>query len=466
MWTKLVLIFLIFTNITTFASPTNERRNLISVNTNNINSLSRYEVDFIRKSAFEAIFASKVFEISMIEGGVEFPSGESHFEMILNTKEVAGKKYDIEFKIIEKPSGEIINMVTRKKIPRERVQVVARGMLYKVIFEEYFNEEENILIEPKISPKLENKINQRANRRVGKRGENKPVEPKERIEGENVQGVTEEAEELKGKPKEEPKAEPEEEKSSRKKRTTRNNKSLTQKFSAPNIDLRRNAFIRRKEPLKLTLIKRFNYHLAYESEASTASSIVTTEGALNTTTSTQRVAATFIGNFKVDEWEKHFQIGGTFSKLLSENEYGLSPRMSLFANYNLDLFAESVFVCLCLEYETFSFVSLAEQGGGLQAFNNTAVWGGVGLNLYLEFFNIRANIFGSLKKVFVGSSDLTTLDEKTSIDGNKIQLAVRTNLYKNLGLGFAYEQSTFSSLSDSDFDTTHEMVSTILSYDL
>lgn len=435
----------------------------ISLKMDELKNLTNYEIDFLKKSAFEAVVASRSFEIILVEKQLNTAPGEVYFNISLASQITNDGKYNLEFNLLEVPSGEVISKVTANKIEREKVQLTSRKMLYTLIFEKYNPKESELSVKEEIVKAIEKAAKNNANAKNQNRSSKNSVRNKLEVKPREDEKPIEEP----GKEKAPNDKQVDDEKKNEKSppRAIMPNSSKTNNFESPNLDLRKEVEKEKKDSgFKFTLKSNYEFSLGYEKEESIANSVIDSEATLETNTNTTLLALNFQANSKIEEWDKYFSYGGTFTKIISDDVYGIPPRLSINLKYNQNIWARLLFVNFVLEYERFSFVSLAQRGSGLSAFSNNTLWTGADLVYEDEIYSKKTTLGISINKVLVGTSDLTLLDKSITIDGNKLKIWAKRNIWREFGLQLHYATISFSSLSSTKYETNHSVVGLNLTY--
>lgn len=434
----------------------------ISIDTNELESLSVYEVDFLRKSTYEAIFSAQAFEILLNEQTVKLPEGEVYFKINLAAKRTNEDKYVLEFTLLEIPTGEVLSKAYAYKVEKEKIQLRSRKLLYELLFEEY-KPEENITGEIELKEKILNSIEaarkKNSESRKARREKEKKVSTKIKLpngelteEVETIADTVKDEDSLKEQPKEV-------------KRAQKPNSAKTHNFESPALDLRKSSKAPEKsKPFSLTLKSKYEFSFGYEKENSHANAVVDSEATLKTITNTSLLCLGFASNVKVEEWEKYFTYGFKITKILSEDIYEIPARYAANIKYNQHLWQNYLSLNFILEYQKLSFVSLTERGNGLEAFTNSALWVGGQLTAELEVFKKMSSVGFAFYKTLVGTSNQSNISDSVVVDGNKVEILFKRNIWNQFGVQAEYSTVTFSSLSDSKFDTSHQVMSLNLTY--
>ncbi|MDD0854244.1 hypothetical protein HBN50_14115 [Halobacteriovorax sp. GB3] len=449
MISRLIVLSLFMFSITAFA-----QKHLITLNMSGVEDMSTSETTYIRKSAYEAIFSAKIFEISLGKVNRENKEGITWFEIVVDSKKLPNDQMNITFSLYERPTNEIINFVQEKFVKRSKVQFRARILMYKLLFGQYFDEKEEKLIEPKVIPLKKRQVKAKTPRPVTKRDKDEVAQEDTPQEEESEKVFNAKEREKKAKvAKEKEKIKP------------KKNKPTIQKFEAPNLDLRKSVASEKREPVShLTWLSKYNFSIGQEDETVITQVNLPVDGIVETETSIKRIALKINAIAQIKEWDQHFQYGGVISKVISEDEYAVPARLSIYGNYNFNLYDYSLFASPSLEYETLGFVSLGKRGEDFQEYTNNILWAGIGGRFFRQIFNRVFSLEVDFKKAFIASSDIAGEGESVPLDGSKIMAETRFEIYKSWGLGFFYESVELTSVSISDFSNEHKMYGIRLTY--
>ncbi|MFG1484830.1 hypothetical protein ABMA77_02115 [Halobacteriovorax sp. RZ-1] len=418
--------------------------------------IDRRDLALIRKSAMEIVLGTSSFEILMGDSAATIY--QNTFALDLSTKKNRNNSYVLDFKILDVQNGKTVTQVFKDNVPRKRFHLEVRKLLYEL----FYGDGSSSLRPPKEDPKkkkakkkLKNEIVSAINSLNSPRVNDTnavsifSVDESPVVEEIIVAG---DVKKINKKKKEKKKAKKKEE------------KVKISNFKSPDLDLRMNAKPEKVEASTLTLIPDSFYAIGYLKETTLASNTLNTSEVVDTRTNLTSVNITYLSNYKVEEWQEYFSVGGSFSNILSENPYGISPRMSAYGAYNKLLIGDSFFASVDAEYESISFANIKDRGTGISGFSNNIFWFGFGFKYISEHFAKKTVIEGFYKKALIGSSDLSTTGDSTPLDGDKYVLDFSVNLYKNFGLGGYVEVVNLASAATSAFDTSHQIFGVRLVY--
>lgn len=426
-----------------------EMRPYISLKLDGLNDFEEVDRRFLRKSALEIILATNEFEILLNENNIHSIHEVNNYVLIANSKQKKNGDFELFYSLRNINAKVTIAEVKRSSVERKRLQLESRRMLYQLFYGENFDLSTNELRINKLRKELVADIS-----KSDKSTSNSELKaPK--IETVDLEQKANE--EMVAANKAAKKAIKLEVVKKNKKRKKKKETAKINKFNSPNLDLRKNISREEKKISKLTLIPDSFYSIGYLKETTNASNSISADEQVKSLTNLSSINITYLSNIKVEEWDEYFSIGGAFSSILSENPYGIAPRFSLYGSYNKTLFTNKIFGSIDLEYERISFASVAQRGSGLKGFSNSILWAGVGLKYIDELWGKKVVTQGFYKKVLVGSSDLESNGSSVVVEGLKLTFDMSINFYKRFGAGLFVELAQFSSLSNSQFDTEHQV---------
>ena len=135
----------------------NVAQNHIYVDFNKAQDLNDQEIQFIRKSAFEAIFVSKSFKLLLKESDMKSQSTKQavyKIEVIIFEEDPSTSLYSIDFFLIDTNNNIFLHKIHESHVAQSKVQFRARVMLFKLIFGKNYDEKSNQLLKSEISPTL------------------------------------------------------------------------------------------------------------------------------------------------------------------------------------------------------------------------------------------------------------------------------------------------------------------------
>ncbi|WP_146037735.1 hypothetical protein [Halobacteriovorax sp. DA5] len=417
--------------------------------------IERQDLSLIRKSAMEIVLGTSSFEILM--GDSAEAIYQNTFSLDISTKRERENSYVLNFKIQDIQNGKIVTEVSKNNVPRKRFHLEVRKLLYELFYGDGSSNlrpsketPEKKKIKKKLNSDIVSAINSQRNSQVVNANAVSIFSVEESAAVEEII-VGADVKKLKNKKLE-------------KKKKKKEDKVKISEFKSPDLDLRMNVKPEKVEPSTLTLVPDSFYAIGYLKETTLASNTLSTNETVDTRTNLTSINLTYLSNYKVEEWQEYFSIGGAFSNILSENPYGISPRMSVFGAYNKLLIGDSFFASVDAEYERISFANIKDRGAGVSGFANNVFWFGFGFKYISEHFAKKTVIEGFYKKALIGSSDLSTNGDSAPLDGDKYVLDFSVNLYKKFGLGGYVEIVNLASAASSAFDTSHQIFGVRLVY--
>lgn len=433
------------------------KKKMMTFDISKLKDMTLNEVSFVRKSIVEAIFAAKIFEVTF--GHVDEKVGKNKvwYEISVAHKKEENGLSHLEFFFKEKPSGQLINYISERNLPRAKVQYRSRVLVYKLMFGRWFNEKTGVLEKPVVvnmeNPSSDNIV------------DDEVPEAQEEVNEEN--GPDEEYEIKNGKRVKKKKTS--EEKKDDKKETppksTEKKKVEIQDFDSPNLNLTKNSTnpkVQRKP--SLNWLSRFDYSLGYQKETALSDVKLSQSEEVETETSIQRVALKVSSNLRVESWIQHFHYGFVISKVVAEEQYSIPPRLNIFGNFNYDLWSSFLFAGVNMEYDRLGFVNIASRGEGLKAFSSNILWVGFGLRYIDQIKGRIIALEADMKKAMLANSDVSASGDSVPLDGNKLHLQGRVSLYGSWGLGFSYENIALNSVTDSSLDNRHSIFGMYVTY--
>lgn len=430
------------------------KRKMMALDLKSVKNMNVSEVSFIRKSVLEAIFAAQIFEITLGKIDKRVGKNKVWYEIKVSHQKNEKGLSHLQFHLLERPSNLIINYISEDNLIRAKVQYRSRVLAYKLMFGKWFDEKSGKLIEPKVvNLKKSNK---------SENGEDEFFE--DDIEEEEIEEVPLTPDNKKRKVKK---------KSKRKKKKVskvtapkkKKKKVSIQSFSSPDLDLTKNSNVKKEgEARSLEWMSRFDYSFGYQRELALSNVSLADDEELGTETSIQRVVIKASSSMRVKGWVQHFHYGGSFSSVIAEDQYDISPRVNLYGNFNYDLYASYVFLGLNLEFDKLSFVNISSRGEGLKVFNSNIVWVGAGLRYIDQIKGHVISLEADVKKAMIANTNASSNGESVPLDGSKLHLQGRVALYKGWGVGVSYESIALTSVTTQDLDNNHSIVGMYLTY--
>ncbi len=150
----LFLLFLLISgNISFSQEKENANKKLIFVDMDRVRNLSLIERRFVRKSAFEVIFDTKTFELTLSKEQLNSQKNlDVYIVYLIIEKNPSTKRYDLEFSLNNYSSDDVINLVSKVGINKEKVQYETYNLLMKLFYGHNYNEDEQRLIDDLMIP--------------------------------------------------------------------------------------------------------------------------------------------------------------------------------------------------------------------------------------------------------------------------------------------------------------------------
>lgn len=433
----------------------------ITVDSKNIQDISDYEKDFLRKSTFEAIIQTKALEIlhNGESANIHLPAGESYLSAFLNVGKNKSNKYDLDFELREIPSGNVVNKFSVYNVQKSKIQFVARRILFSLFFEEMKFKENLDESEFVINSNLQNSIKKLDAKNKKNSTNREKADQDKTLKVIPVDNTGESKVLIKKKEKEK------EVEAEKKKETKKPNSTEISKFESPDLDLKKDAKnVVESNSFKLTFKNNFEYELGYEKQTTNARAYVDEEATLGTNTYITYLTIGLFSNVKIEEWEKYMTYSFLYKKVLSQNEYKLPANFEASLKYSQSLWRNIIWLNGGLSYDKYNFVSLLYRGDGLEKYTNSTLWLGGELLYVSSLFGEETSIGFGMYRSLVGSSDMTNLEKDIVVDGNKVEFVVKRKIWKNYGASFFYKKVEFTSLASNNFNTSHDVLTLNLTY--
>lgn len=432
-----------------------EKKFDLYVDFSKVKGLDNQDLGYIRKSAFEAVFSAKIFQLALSKKINLQKDSENYYEIELKIEKMnqSSNDYNLEFSFKNALDNELVNFVKQTNVQRSKVQFSSRVLLYKLIFGQYFDEVENKLIEPKVIPfkKKQNQNKVKSEKKLKKDVIKDKVEKSENV----AQVINEKETEASPLPVENDKKEQVE------KKPKKSSPKIVkiENFESPNISLVK------KSPSN---VKKINSGLRWLSKGTfgfgTDNELINSKTNADIDTTIRRFSGYYINNMNIEDWYQFAQFGLKLGMVLEEHQFSFSPKPQLFASYNFSVFKDNFFVGPEIEYEGVSYVGLENRGQGLSVYSSKFLWVGAGAKLYLPTALTNISLYSQLKKSMIGSTSFGIDGNSMPIDATKLSLGGRAVLYKNWGLGLQMENFKATSISNNNFELNYSSISLSVTY--
>ncbi|PIK14825.1 hypothetical protein [Halobacteriovorax sp. JY17] len=420
----------------------------IFLNEDGIHLLNGQERNYVKKSVYEVVYYTGVFDL-IIGKYKKSLSKEESFSIDININATSKDQQfaNVKLGLREMKTNKPINIVESKKVPRIKLQYTVRKLLFKLFYEENYDEENDRVINNKVIPVTSQITHPSEPDSVSKDPE------QETSEGSPVEGMEEAivAEESANDPIEE-----EEEDKAKKVKKDKDKEVKISKFDSPDIDVTVEQEVKIFKPTSFEVHSKFYVNLGQSTDATESSTIIETR------TDTKQLRFEIGSRFQIGDRSDYYDIGLSVGQLLGENKYQLSAGFKFHLEYALNLYKRNLYIIPSIEYETLSFADLSTKGDGIVPWNNKLMW--FGAKGRVSLFNDRLEISGGYAKSFIGDSDLGKKSETFPIEGSKVMVGAMTKVYKKLGIGAAYNIVSLTSSASSSFKADYESFQVLLTY--
>lgn len=424
-----------------------------------IQNLELDEVNNIRKSTIEIVAFSKKFNLVLAKVNKK-TLAQKHvwYEVKVEIKRVNIFESSMKMSLIEMPSGHLINIVQEPKVTNLKLQYRARMNVLKLLFGKNFNEENGEVINDEIIP-LDEYINERGVRiEVDKKNKKNIYEPnKLEDKAPELDPESEDKDKKNPPPPEEPVP------AVVKKGPPKKYPVTISKFESPNLNLSKEAIkpiVRKSKINKYS----FNYMLGLEKEYIESTNQFVSNEQVELVVNLDRLIVGFGINVAPEDSDGSYGFGLMLSKNVGENEYGVSPKYLLTANYDYDLYNQNIFVGAFAEFERSGYINIRNRGSGIENIDSNLLWMGIGAKLVFNLFGAEVETSAKLMKTFIANSNLGIDKKSVQMDGSKFQITAGSKIYKKIGIEFAYENVDVSSMILSKIETKHSVTTVKLVY--
>jgi hypothetical protein len=441
---KIFIFLLICLSFSGFA----QRYGKIFLNEKKVSVLNSKERSYLKKSVYEVVYFTGVFDLVIGKYKKNLSKEESFsIDVIINSTKRDRQFANVELRLREIKSNKLINVVTSKGVPRIKLQYTLRKLLFKLFYEENYDEENDVVLENKVIPIAS----------ISKGMDSPAITPKASEEGkvnetlstvpdavpEVIVASTVSDKEIK-------------EASLKKKKKKKKDEVKISKFDSPDIEIieeeKKNVFI----PTSFEIHNQFYINIGQSSD------VVESETIIETTTETKQIKFELGSRFRIGTSDDFFEPGMSVGQLIGDNEYKLTAGIKFYFDYAKSLYSRNIYISPNLEYEKFSFADLSTAGQGVVPWNNTLLW--FGAKGRIHFFEDRLEAYAGFSKSFIGTSDLGKKGESFPIDGTKIGFGTNIQVYKKIGVGAVVESVALSSTASSSFKADYESFKVYLTY--
>lgn len=412
---RVKLLLLILFSFSLYAQEQEESRPKIPtfVDLSKIKVLAPEQVRLVKKSVYEALLAGKAFDLK-INGGSKLKKSQKKDWLVIS---IGIKKSSIGFKanleLLSLKTKKRIKQLTQERIAKSKLQLTVRVMIYKLLYGKNFDEKQNIIIKNEVAPEIINF--EQESEIVQVEEELEAEDSKEDVIASNLKSEIKEKQAI-----ETPVVVPEEKKKKKKPKVAISN------FDSPDIDL---TYIAPPEIKKNT--KRPPWLKEYDLRLNYILDQIQSEVVVKVSEDNQllRMGGSF--NFFPPD-SKHFNsLSVDIEKIFSEDRAQKPINFRTKLTRNLNVYERRYFLGAGLGLSSENFTNVNEQGTGLASWNNQLLWLSIGGLFYFDHRNLTHSVDIGLSKALIGLTNLSIQGETVPLGGNKIEVNLSYNLYRN-----------------------------------
>jgi len=425
----------------------NVTKNHIYVDFNKAQDLNDQEIQFIRKSAFEAIFVSKSFNLLLHESEMQSQSVKQivyKIEAIIFEEDPNSSLYSIDFFLIDTKNNLFLHKIHESHVAKSKVQFRARVMLFKLIFGKNFDEKSNQLLKSEISPTLLS---------PGIKNDRDNLNPEsqsyiEKFYQELMNQFNRRKNSQPTLPVPPPPAKPPE--TDTVLRKYKEDRVSISNFESPNLNLARNPPSEtEKAQNRLNLISNYNFGVGYNADSFTSKALIETQSEV------KRYIIDLGVNIKAPKSDRFTSLNASYAQIVGDDDYKIGPIYALQSTYNFNLGWQALYLGPALEYQSFSFVNLGARGTGLQTWSNKIIWVGAHLLLIVPIKNSKLIVNLDFYKTGHASTNFKDKQGSIPLSGDKTNYAISYIFWKNFGLKVFKTDIKLYSFSDTNLSNHH-----------
>lgn len=430
--------------------------------------IEKNEITSLRRSIIESIILAKKFELSLANfDAKKVDENKIWYEFRADVSRSNNFENDVTFKLIERPSGYLINVVKESALHNTRLQYRVRVMALKLLFGKYVNElTGELLPNPEVIPLdvyIEDKEKKINNKKASINTDKMPI-PEFAVGDSELASLNRKLAEIQKANKE---AAEQNAQIAKKVRADEiiapTNLPTINSFSSPDLDLRKGPEMQEKSSPS-TYQKSFSYSVGFEKESIESNIVFITNEAVDVEINIDRVYAKVISKHYDTGKNNYFNFSGMLSKNVGKNEYGVTPKVLISGDYFYDLFEQRFMVGVIGELERNGYANLRQRGEGITAISSTMAWIGVGTKYGFTLYDRAFVSSFAFKRTFIANSDIGTNGDSVLIEGSKIQAGIGCKIVGLWGLEINVEKSSFTSVVVSKLENQHFSTSLNLVY--
>lgn len=407
----------------------------------------------ILKNIYEILLQSNRFNFILGTNKSNTSTYSDLFEVDISvTKEEMAGFYTIKLKLNDVVTGNLINFVRYPKIQDDKLQIKTRSALLKLFYGDNYDEVQDEILKDEIIPLTKRKLS------APKQKKNNSVKKNPKIEK-----SPEEVSEIPPESEEPPapmisQAKPKAKKPKKKKRRKPKVKVKISNFDAPNIDLKKPKEKKKKVvALPEKWVSRFQMYFGNESETVLAETVVGVQ------TSTSRLTFGFDGAAAAEKSMHFYSYGGHVGIVRGDHELAFGPKYKLYGGYNIAPFGPIFSLGPMLSLDSFNFASVSDVGTGTSKFSNTAIWGGLKSEIFIDYGFLYLILNATYSKIFAGS---TSYGDGSDVDmsGDKVNFSAKLKIYGDWGIKIQKETIVLLPTQDESIEVTDDSLGIFITY--
>lgn len=434
----ITLLYILFLSI---SSSYAQKYGKIFLNENGIKILNSQEKNYVKKSVYEVVYFTGAFDLIIGEFKNSLSKEESYSIDVKITSASKDNEFaNVELKLRELKNNKAINLVKAKNVPRIKLQYTVRKLLFKLFYEENYDEKEDKILKNEIIPIADISSNTSVPNNLDKENE---LSKDDAIRENNSKKKQDSIDSINKK----------KEKSKKKRKKI---KVRISKFESPDIDISINKESKLFIPTSFELHNKIYINIGQSSNTIESSSII------ETTTEISQFKFDIGSRFSIGDRKDFYDLGVSGGQILGENPSGLAPGINFHFAYAQNIYKRYVFVSPTISYETLSFADLSSKGEGIVPWSNSLMW--VGAKGRFHLFDDKLEFYGGYEKSIIGTSDLGRNGASFPIEGTKLSWGLMSKVYKKIGLGANVDIISLSSSASRSFKADYESFKVFLTY--
>lgn len=386
-----------------------------------VSALSKREVSLIRKSTLEAVFSSNRFLLNLQKPKDITGSQYEWYTVEINITP-RSVFHDFNLKLINNFDAITYNQVIQKGIARDKLQLTYRKLIYKLLYGENYNVDENkILINQIIS--LPGKSARSSSNPTTSPGEKDDKSPNPESEKEKIEEAKEDKKE--------------------KKRKKKDNQIKLQDFDT--VDLNLETIPRQEKKVsidELNWLSDYTFSSGYTVETNTVELLLPkpTGGleSFETDALNQKVDLGVQQNLKDKKKGNFNQLGINIAKIISEDRFQTPIEVKISDAFFVYIPTLSIFVAPRVSYMKDYFVNLTSFGSGPQLYVTTSLWYGVDLLKRTTLFDRNLKLSTSVSVTFYNEIESDNGEKSFQGQSTQYHVAAEYQLFGGLYIGVKY----------------------------